>query len=91
VWDSPYTDVDTIRYHLPEGIYPEFLPEPVKIKSRFGEYEAKFIMEQDKLIYIRKVKTTEGEYPPDTYQELIDFHRGMNKADNIKIVFLNKT
>src|SRR5690606_34823851 len=28
-----YTDLDTIRYHLPEGIYPEFLPAPVELSS----------------------------------------------------------
>ncbi len=45
---KPFIDLDTIRYHLPEGIYPEFLPEPAKIKSRFGEYEATFTLDQGK-------------------------------------------
>lgn len=87
----PYTDVDTIRFHLPEGIYPEFLPQPIKIKSRFGEYESQFVMDQNTLVYIRKMKKLEGEFPPETYQELTDFYRSINKADNTKMVFLNKT
>ncbi|HYG20241.1 MAG TPA: DUF3857 and transglutaminase domain-containing protein [Ohtaekwangia sp.] len=88
---STYTHLDTIRYHLPEGIYPEFLPEAVHIKSRFGEYESQFVMDQNTLVYIRKLKRLKGEFPPESYQELSDFYRGINKADNTKMVFLSKT
>lgn len=86
-----YTDVDTIRYHLPEGIYPEYLPPPVKLKSRFGEYDASFTLDQENLIYIRKIKMNKGEFPPESYSELIEFYRNLNKADNTKMVFLSKT
>ena len=86
-----YIDLDTIRYHLPEGIYPEFLPEPAKIKSRFGEYEATFTLDQGNLIYIRKLKMNKGEFPPESYKEFSEFYKSINKADNSKIVFLSKT
>ena len=86
-----FTDHDTIRYHLPEGIYPEFLPEPVKINSRFGEYEANFKVDGEGLIYIRKMSMKKGEFPPESYTELIDFYRGVSKADNTKLVFMSKT
>jgi hypothetical protein len=86
-----YTDLDTIRFHLPEGIYPEFLPEPVKLKSQFGEYEAMYKVDQGSLVYIRRVKMTKGDFPPEAYQELIDFYKKISKADNTKLVFLSKT
>jgi transglutaminase-like putative cysteine protease len=86
-----YITLDTIHYHVPEEIYPEFLPEPVKLRSRFGEYDASFTVEQGRLIYIRRVKIFKGEFPPESYAELIDFYKGINKADNMKLVFLNKT
>jgi transglutaminase-like putative cysteine protease len=87
----PYTDLDTIRYILPEGIYPEFLPEAVNVKSRFGEYEAKFQVDQGSLLYTRRLKVFKGEFPPESYQEMIDFYKSVNKADHVKIVFLSKT
>jgi len=86
-----FVDLDTIRYHLPEGIYPEFLPKPVVLKSRFGEYETNFTVDQNDLIYIRRLKMQRGEYPPESYTEFIDFYKGLNKADNMKLVFLSKT
>lgn len=88
---TAYTDLDTIRYHLPEGVYPEFLPEPVKLKSRFGEYEATYTVDQGSLVYTRKLKMNKGEFPPESYQEMVDFFKGMNKADNTKLVFMSKT
>jgi hypothetical protein len=91
VLNFPYSDFDTVRYHLPEEIYPEFLPQPAKIKSRFGEYESHFILDQGTLVYIRKMKMYEGSFPPESYQELTDFYRNINKADNIRMVFLSKT
>jgi hypothetical protein len=86
-----YTHIDTIRYHLPEGIYPEFMPAPVKLSSRFGEYEATFSLEQDVLIYTRRIKMYKGEFPAESYFELTEFYRGVSKADNTKMVFMSKT
>lgn len=88
---TPYIDIDTIRYHVPEEIYPEFLPEPVVIKSVFGEYEARYIVDQGSIVYIRRMKRNKGEFAPETYNDLINFYRAINKADNTKIVFLTKT
>jgi Domain of Unknown Function with PDB structure (DUF3857)/Transglutaminase-like superfamily len=84
-------DFDTIQYHLPAEIYAEFLPQPISIKSRFGEYEATFTLDQGKVIYYRKFIIHKGEYPPESYNEFIEFFKSVNKADNMKLAFLNKT
>jgi hypothetical protein len=86
-----FTDFDTIKYHIPEALYPEYLPEPVNIKSRFGEYESSYKYDQGSLIYIRRMKGLKGVFPLESYNELIDFYKNISKADNAKIVFLNKT
>ena len=87
----PFTDLDTIQYHLPEGIYPEFLPEKVLVKSPFGEYEAHYTLDQGQLLYVRKLKMNKGEFPAESYKEFTDFYKSINKADNTKIVFMSKT
>jgi hypothetical protein len=91
VLNQAYTHIDTIRYHLPESIYPEFLPLDTKLTSRFGTYEAAYKLDQGSLIYIRKMTRKDGEFPAESYQELIDFYKSVNKADNTKLVFLNRT
>lgn len=86
-----HSDFDTIRYTLPENIYSEHIPEPVKLSSRFGEYESSCMLEDGKIIYRRKLVVRNGEYPPEAYNELVDFLKGVNRADNMKLVFLSKT
>ena len=92
VSEIAFVDIDSVHYTLPEGVYPEYLPSNVKLTSRFGEYEATYKMEDDgTLTYVRKFSVSRGEYPPDAYNELVDFYKGVSKADNTKVVFLNKT
>ncbi len=89
--DFGYIDIDTIQYHVPENMYPEFLPEPMRFSSQFGEYESSFKLDQGLLVYVRKLKILKGEFPAAAYQDYIDFYRKISKADNTKIVFLSKT
>jgi hypothetical protein len=86
-----YEDIDTVQYRFPETLYPEFSPEPISIKSKFGEYSSSFQFREGNLMYVRRIKMNEGVFPPDSYDELIDFYRNINKADNLKIVLMNKT
>jgi len=86
-----YIDLDTIQISIPESLYPEFLPEPVKINSKFGEYEASFKFDAGKVTYTRRMKVWKGRFPKETYNEFVDFYKNVSKADNVKLVFLNKT
>lgn len=86
-----FVDYDTITYELPESLYPEFLPEPVKISSSFGEYESTISMVGGKVVFIRKLMIRDGRFPASGYPELSEFYRKINKADNGKLVLLNKT
>ena len=88
---TSYTDIDTVEYTLPESLYPEFVPDPIKHKSRFGEYEASVQLSAGKVIYIRKFILREGEFPSESYSELVEFFRSVSRADNMKLVFLSKT
>lgn len=89
--DIGFIDMDTIHFHLPESIYPEFIPSPIKLKSRFGEYEASFLFDKSKLVYFRRLKIYKGEFSPEFYEELVSFYQNIRKADETKIFFLSKT
>lgn len=91
VMNMAYTDIDTIEFELPESLYPEFLPEPMIHRSRFGEYEASVKLDAGKLVYRRRIVIYKGEYPASTYPELVDFMKNLSRSDNMKMVFLNKT
>jgi hypothetical protein len=88
---SNFVDLDTIVYSIPENLYLEFQPQPVKINSKFGEYETNFKFEAGKVIYTRRLKMWKGRFPKEAYNELVDFYKSVSKSDNTKLVFLNKT
>lgn len=86
-----YIDTDTIRYHLPEGYHPEFLPEATQYKSVFGEYLAFVTIDHGVITYIRKFIMNKGTYPAASYTELIEFRKKVAKADKTQIVLINKS
>jgi hypothetical protein len=88
---SGFIHIDSVHYTIPESIYAESLPETKKYNSAFGEYEAHYRIDQGKLLYVRKFRMKEGRYPASAYNELIEFTKNINKADNTKVVFVNKT
>lgn len=91
IQDFPFVDIDSIQYNIPEDMYPEFLPEPVKITSQFGEYESSLTLDQGSVIYVRKLKIHKGVFPASAYPAFSDFYKKINRADNGKIIFLGKT
>lgn len=91
VTKSNFVDQDTVVLSIPENLYPEFLPQAVKISSKFGEYEANFQFDAGKVVYTRRLKMWKGRFPKESYNELVEFYKNVSKADNTKLVFLNKT
>lgn len=86
-----YQDVDTITYLLPNELHAEYVPEPVFIKTKFGEYKTDYILEEGKITYIRNFTVASGIFPPDAYGELVKFYEQVVKEDNIKVVLKKET
>lgn len=86
-----YVDMDTVRFTVPEELYPEFIPPAVHYESRFGSYDATFTFSSGQLIYIRTMKWNRGRFPEDSYGEFAEFYKSISKADNARLVFLSKT
>ena len=88
---TPYVDIDTISFKLPETMHPEYLPEPQSISSPFGTYEASYQVEQGALIYTRKITINKGEFPASEYEAWLNFYQEINKADHTKVVLRKST
>jgi transglutaminase-like putative cysteine protease len=85
-----YIDIDSVTYNLPGGIDIEFLPEKKELKSRFGEYISLASVKDDKITYVRQIKMFKGNFPKETYEELIKFYREINLSDNSQAVLVKK-
>ncbi|MCU0355187.1 MAG: DUF3857 and transglutaminase domain-containing protein [Cytophagales bacterium] len=85
-----YQDVDTVVYQLPKGYGVEFLPDPVKIESKFGLYQAGVQAKEGEITYVRSITVNRGKYPAEAYNEWIEFRKKIAKADKAQMVLVNK-
>ena len=82
-----FVDVDTVEVALPENFSIDGLPEDLVLETKFGKYEVSFNeIDENKLIYSRKLRIEEGEYPPNEYEEYRNFLRSIARLDKTKIL-----
>ncbi|MDJ1484578.1 DUF3857 domain-containing protein [Cytophagaceae bacterium YF14B1] len=85
-----YQDIDTVVYQLPKGYGIEFVPETIKIESKFGTYQSSLQTKEGEITYIRSVTVNRGKYPASAYNEWVDFRKKIVKADKTQMVLVNK-
>ena len=87
---SGYQNADTVVYQLPKGYGVEFLPDDVRMESKFGTYAASMRASEGQVSYTRHLTVNRGRYPASAYNEWVDFSRKIAKADKAQIVLVNK-
>ncbi len=86
-----YLNVDSIHYSLPEGFAIEVLPEPVKLTTSFGSYEAAtVVLEQGALLYVRRLEMRANRLPAQQYEAYRQFLAGVVKADAAQVVLVRE-
>lgn len=86
-----YVDVDSIHYRLPEGFAIEALPEPVKLTTSFGGYEATTVVQEEgALLYVRRLEMRANRLPAQQYEEYRQFLANVVKADAAQVVLVRK-
>ena len=81
-----FTDVDTVIYQLPENVIPFITPISKTYKTDFGTYESTATLNENKLIYYRKLSVNDGTYPASSYELFHKFMADVNVADHLKII-----
>ncbi|WP_421763199.1 DUF3857 domain-containing protein [Ekhidna sp.] len=85
-------ETDSIFYTLPESHVVEAFFEPVEISSQFGNYRAEISrLEDGRILYFRSFEQNKGQFDPSTYQDFVDFHKKIVRADKKRISFKKKT
>lgn len=86
--DYEYTDNDKIEIEIPGGYKPESIPQDQVIESKFGKYSSSVKLDQNKIIYSRKMEQYGGQFSKADYAEMVKFYESIYKADRNKIVLL---
>ncbi len=88
--DLGFVDTDTVTVKLPAGLGVEFQPDPLRIDSKFGSYEAAVRVADGTLTYTRRMLRHRATYPPADYAAYADFCRKIAKADRAQVVLVRK-
>lgn len=88
--EDSYLDIDNISFIIPKGYSAEYLPEPIKIETKFGKYTAKVEMKDEVITYNRELSMYKGRHPAATYNEWVDFRKKIVKADKNQVVLVVK-
>lgn len=81
-----YNDEDEIIYTLPKGYNVEFIPKDINITSEFGTYTAKFATKDNTITYFRTQTMSNKKYPPEKYNDYVEFNKKIYQADKQKAV-----
>lgn len=85
--DFSYTDIDSVKYTIPEGYQTESTFNDIEIETEFGKYSAKVNIEKNNLLYVRKIEMNSGTWPPSRFEEFRTFINSIWKSDQANIVF----
>lgn len=87
-----YTEIDSIYYTLPENHSVEAYFSPIEIRSVFGQYNATIEkLEDGRILYCRKFRKENGVFDPEQYDEYMNFHKRVVRADKKRISLKKKT
>jgi transglutaminase-like putative cysteine protease len=90
-FNYPFTDIDTVKYILPDNYKVEALPKEVEIETSFGKFVSKSVENKDgPIIFIRLLEIKNYSIAPENYSEYRDFFAKVVKADRSQIVLVKK-
>ena len=81
------SEIDSLIFQLPKNVVPDKLPEPVIVKTPFGEYVSTVTFNDGILSYYRKLIQYSGYYAAKEYAAFKEFCKVVNKKDNQQIAF----
>jgi hypothetical protein len=85
-----YRDVDTVNIAIPKGFVPEAVPQATEFSNKFGKYQIKYTIEDNKISVTRLFERKAGHFPATDYKELVKMYGEMYKADRGKVVLIKK-
>lgn len=83
---TPYIDIDSVTIAIPAGYKAESVPKNITVNNKFGSYEVRYQVLDDKIIYYRKIQQLSGVFPPTSYNELAEFLQTVYQTDRTRIV-----
>lgn len=87
-----FIEIDTVSYLLPSKFYVEAFFDPIDISTEFGEYKASMKAKTDgTIVYTRTYKQFQGIFDKSKYQDYMNFHKQVVRADKKRVSLKKQT
>jgi hypothetical protein len=83
-----FHDLDSISIQVPDGYRPESMPADTELKTPFGEYKSRVVLQGRQLNYYRDFIFYGGRHPAESYSKLVKFFDDIHKADRARVVLV---
>ena len=83
--------VNRFEIFLPIGFSPSELPEPIAIKTEFGEYSLAMELQDDQLIVERRLFISSKPLEPSFAEAVETFYRDVSQADSMVLTLLKNS
>lgn len=84
-----FFDEDEFHFTIPNNYNVEAVPENTSITNKFGEYAINTKINENEIIFTRKLLIKKGNYSKDEYEEYRSFRKEISKFDS-SIIILKK-
>jgi hypothetical protein len=85
-----YIEDDEITYTLPAGYSPDKVLLNKNLVKPFGKYTVSMHVDGRQLVYQRRLQINDGNYPKDSYQDLVDFYQAVADADGYNMALVKR-
>lgn len=83
-------EIDTVRISLPEGYKIERDIKLDPLSTPFGKYEVSTQIQNNSILYIRRLEMNKGRFPANRYNELLLFYEKIYNTDRAKLVLVKE-
>lgn len=86
LFETGFSDKDTIVFNIPETYIPESLPKNIKLDTPYGSFETIIKQEGNQITYTQDIDVYSGRYSSSEYKEIKDFFSQISTAVKRKLV-----
>lgn len=90
VFGYAYRDVDTVALSIPAGYQVEAMPQPLNLKTAYGNYSFDVKVDGARIYYYRKMERFAGRFPAKEAAQIAKFYEDIYKSDRSRIVLVKK-
>lgn len=85
---TAYTE--TVQVKLPDGFDVDEMPDPLKLDTSFGNYNASYEVKEGRLVFTRKLILRASTIPPEQYQSVRTFFDRIRAVEQSPVVLAKK-